>query len=108
MIFETVALIGIARVIDGDTLELQHPIAPPFRIRLEAIEAPERHTPAGKRATADLAALIEGKWIICDLRMKRTGWPKTTYRRLVANCSVNGIDLAPLILESPWIAEAQP
>ena len=84
--FAALTLFGQAAVIDGDTIELRSPIAPPARIRFQGVSAPERHTPAGKAATAWLIGLAQGQWVYCDLQIKRNGWPKKSWARFVGRC----------------------
>jgi len=67
------AISGVARVVDGDTIAVNH-----IRIRLEGIDAPETGQTCsarfsglwhcGRQATAALAALIEGKRVRCERR----------------------------------------
>jgi endonuclease YncB( thermonuclease family) len=76
------AISGPARVIDGDTIEVNHQ-----RIRLWGIDAPERDQPGGAQATAYLQRITLNESVSCN--------PRDTdrYHRIVAKCSVLGRDL---------------
>lgn len=76
------AMDGPARVIDGDTLVIAHE-----RIRLQNFNAPEMDQPGGQQAKARLQAITRGKTVHCD------GKARDKYARLVARCSVNGVDI---------------
>lgn len=86
------AIIGPARVIDGDTIEIGAK-----RIRLEGIDAPEAgqecsRPPEGKwscgeTATRELAALVAGKDVRCDSR----GLDR--YGRTLAVCWVGSVEI---------------
>ena len=74
-------------VVDGDTLKLGG-----ATYRLWGIDAPEIHQlcgdwPAGKEAARTLAALMQGRTVVCEA--------KTTdrYGRTVAICRADGADL---------------
>jgi endonuclease YncB( thermonuclease family) len=81
-------IIGEARVIDGDTLDVG-----PVRIRLHGIDAPEAGQRCGKavggtwrcgdHATARLAELVGGKEIECAAR------DRDQYGRIIAVCYVD-------------------
>lgn len=86
------SLTGEARVIDGDTIDLDG-----TRIRLEGIDAPETGQHCARRivgewacgtaATAALIHLLEGKRVHCDDR----GTDK--YGRTLAVCFAEGLDI---------------
>ena len=74
-----------ARVIDGDTLEING-----VRIRLRGVAAPERNEPGGAEATMKLMTL--SKTVRCSL----TG--KKTYKREVGTCWVGTTDLGAALI----------
>lgn len=91
-------LIGLAVAIDGDTLRIDGQ-----RIRLHGIDAPEsrqecrieqRPYPCGREATAYLAALIAGGTVSCTER------DRDRHRRVVAVCTVDGRDIAAVLVEA--------
>lgn len=86
------AVVGTARVIDGDTIAIGD-----RRIRLHGIDAPERHQTCerrnnvwgcGKFAQTLLSDLIGGEEVVCDITVEHD-----KYDRSVAVCSVAGRDL---------------
>jgi endonuclease YncB( thermonuclease family) len=88
---------GIARVLDGDTIEVLRPAAAPLTVRLEGIDAPEggqrcQRRPAGEwdcgqAATYALRLLAEGRPVACDdLGLDR-------YGRTLGLCRVDGRDI---------------
>lgn len=80
--YPALALDGPARVIDGDTMVIAHE-----RIRLQNFNAPELDQPGGQQAKAKLQQITRGKTVHCD------GKARDKYARLVARCSVNGVDI---------------
>ncbi|MCB1538603.1 MAG: thermonuclease family protein [Rhodospirillales bacterium] len=77
---------GHAQVHDGDTIRIGQ-----ASIRLWGIDAAELKqrcggTPCGEQARAALAAIIDGRVVTCFPHGK-------SYRRIVARCSVDGMDL---------------
>lgn len=86
------ALIGVARVVDGDTIDIND-----TRIRLEGIDAPEAGQTCkrkwvgswscGAAATTALAKLVAGKAIACESR----GVDK--YGRMLGVCFADGRDV---------------
>ena len=94
------ALEGVARVVDGDTLELAGE-----RVRLWGIDAPERSQTCrlaaqawrcGRSAADALGRLLEGREVRCEPR------DRDRYGRVVAVCTVNGSDLAATMVRAGW------
>lgn len=71
------------RIVDGDTFETKTE-----RVRLFGIDAPERNQPGGPQATEALRRLIGKAAPSC------TEVDEDRYGRMVALCSVNGVDLS--------------
>ena len=92
---------GPARVIDGDTIEVQDQ-----RIRLHGIDAPERSQtcllqgqryPCGIDATDSLRELVSGKQVSCDAIYR------DRYGRTFAVCVIpGGIDLGRAMVRQGW------
>ena len=92
---------GPARVIDGDTIEIQDQ-----RIRLYGIDAPERSQtcllegrryPCGIDATEALRELVRGKEVSCD------GLGRDRYGRTIAICVIaGGIELGRTMVLQGW------
>jgi endonuclease YncB( thermonuclease family) len=84
---------GLAFVIDGDTLDIGRD-----RIRLHAINAPERHEPGGLAATKALKSIIAGRPVRCV-------WDGSKTRgRYVAICRVGGTDVARELVRKGYAA----
>lgn len=75
---------GIARVIDGDGLEIAG-----RDVRLWGINAPEWDAAGGAASTEHLAAMIAGRPVVCT---QAPGQDR--YRRFLGVCAVDGRDLA--------------
>lgn len=92
---------GIARVSDGDSLVVTR-----LRIRLEGIDAPELRQsclradgaewPCGRHARDALLRFAGGGAVMCE------GWSRDRYDRLLARCTVAGLDLARAMVEEGW------
>jgi endonuclease YncB( thermonuclease family) len=98
---QTKTIEGRTRVIDGDTLKIGK-----SRIRLHGIDAPESkqrckdkelsHWLCGQAATKALKEKIDGKVVQC-LSDK-----KDRYKRYIAICSVEGINLNQWLVLNGW------
>jgi endonuclease YncB( thermonuclease family) len=95
-------IIGRARVIDGDTIDIAG-----ARIRLKGIDAPEldqtctdpRGEPwaCGKAATRELRAHVQRQELTCDTR------GLDQYRRVLAICSLpDGADINAWMVQQGW------
>jgi endonuclease YncB( thermonuclease family) len=95
-------LIGRARVIDGDTVDISG-----TRVRLEDIDAPEANQtcvdskgqawPCGKIATDQLRAHVNGREVNC----RPSGFDR--YRRVLAVCSLpDGSDVNAWMVRQGW------
>lgn len=78
------AALTVARVIDGDTLDLSDG----RRVRLAQVDAPERNECFGSQSTATLVELANGKSV--ELRRPPNGPEKDRYGRTLADVSVGG------------------
>jgi endonuclease YncB( thermonuclease family) len=100
-------LVGPARVIDGDTLEIHG-----TRIRVWGIDAPEsdqlcrnggrEHYRCGQIAANDIDAFIARRPVKC-IEVDRD-----QYKRAVAVCTVAGIDLADWMVRRPEVIGITP
>lgn len=93
---EARSIVGQARVIDGDTIEIDG-----TRIRLFGIDAPELDQrcddrPAGRTAKAILDNFIGRRAVTCA----RTGTDR--YGRVIAKCEVDGQDLGETMVWLGW------
>ena len=93
-------LSGLARVIDGDTLEVNG-----VRVRLDGIDAPEQDQPCrsrgrrwlcGLEAARVLSNLLRGGQVACEVR------GRDQYGRVVATCSIGGRDINAWMVEEGW------
>jgi endonuclease YncB( thermonuclease family) len=84
-------IVGLARVVDGDTL-----VVVGVRVRLAGIDAPEQRQQCwrpqgvwscGRIAQAVLDAMVDGRTVTCA----EAG--RDRYRRVVAVCAVDGVEL---------------
>lgn len=93
-------IIGVASVIDADTLEIHN-----TRIRLHGIDAPEskqyctiddKSYRCGQRAALALDALIANSTLRCK------GNKKDRYKRLIAVCYLKDKDINAWLVENGW------
>lgn len=91
---------GLARAIDGDTIEVGG-----SRIRLHGIDAPENGQlccaggngwPCGRQASRTLAERIDGRRVDCE------GRGRDRYGRIVATCRADGRDLGAWLVSRGW------
>jgi endonuclease YncB( thermonuclease family) len=92
---------GLARIIDGDTVEVQGQ-----KIRLHGIDAPESKQqcqrskdefwPCGKQATLSLVEKINGSQILCE------GRDQDRYGRVIAVCFSGETDLNAWMVSHGW------
>ena len=75
-------VVGSARVVDGDTLDIGG-----NRVRLYGIDAPEAGQVHGQAAVTALASLASGKEVHCR------GTERDAYDRLLATCRVGDLEL---------------
>jgi endonuclease YncB( thermonuclease family) len=93
----------VKTVIDGDDIELCDGSGACTRIRLCGIDAPERTCPGYGAAREGLRAVAEGKQARCI--QVGSGTPcdgkskPTSYNRIVAQCFVDGTDVAGSLVE---------
>tara|TARA_A100001011_G_C13625136_1_gene561680 strand:+ start:57 stop:521 length:465 start_codon:yes stop_codon:yes gene_type:complete len=80
---------GIARIIDGDTIEIDKE-----RIRFGGINSPERNEVGYKLAKDKLIKKIKNKTLFC-IREKS----KDRYSRTVAECFVNGQSISSFMVK---------
>jgi len=94
---DPIIVAGMAKVIDGDTVEIRGE-----RVRIHGIDAPEteqtcdlagRTIPCGQEATEALARRVGRNQVTC------TGTERDRYDRLIAVCLVGGIDLGGWLIE---------
>jgi endonuclease YncB( thermonuclease family) len=101
---ELTACAPAARVADGDTI-----IVGRTHYRLWGIEAPDLHQtcaegwPAGLEARRTLQALVGERRVVCEYR------GSDAYRRTVALCRSNGVDLGAAMVSAgmAWAAPRQ-
>ena len=93
-------LTGTARVIDGDSLEINGE-----RLRLHGIDAPESRQlcrrdgapwRCGEDATRALAGMIGGRAVTCQ------ELDRDRYGRMVVRCAVAGADLGEWLVVNGW------
>ena len=91
---------GKAKIIDGDTLHINK-----NKIRLHGIDAPEKNQkcifknkkwPCGKKSTIELKKLINNQNVKCKIK------DIDIYKRYVAICTVNKINLNQIMVKKGW------
>jgi endonuclease YncB( thermonuclease family) len=94
------AVVGVASVIDGDTIEIHGQ-----RIRLYGIDAPEASQPCdldgkpwrcGQASANALAEYVGRRTVTCEPR------DRDRYGRLVAACSVGGANISAWMVREGW------
>lgn len=84
-------------MVDGDTLRCANVEEANGRVRLARIDAPERGEPGHQEASDALAALINGREVMCqqvDATPRLAGFQEhDRYGRVVAFCRVGSVDL---------------
>src|SRR4030095_6649971 len=98
---EAANLVGVASVIDGDTLEIHGQ-----RIRLLGVDAPEspqycylaggKKWRCGQTAALQLQDFIGNQTVTCEKKGRER------YRRIVALCFAAGHDLGAWLVENGW------
>ena len=78
---------GVARVIDGDTVEVAG-----HRVRLNGVAAPERSEPGGAEAASGLLRIVAGRTVRCTLNGERT------HGREVGVCRVGDLDVGGAVI----------
>ena len=90
-------IVGKARIIDGDTLDIGRQ-----RVRIHGIDAPETHqtcdqagqvVPCGHEAAEALERKVGRSQVTC------TGTERDQYDRLIAVCEVAGVDVGSWLVE---------
>jgi endonuclease YncB( thermonuclease family) len=98
--FSTINPLGVAKIADGDSLELAGE-----RIRLRGIDAPEFNQtcrrgatayPCGRQARTALRQLTDGRQVSCQ------GWERDRFGRLLAICTAGGIELNRQQIADGW------
>ncbi|MGE3142369.1 MAG: thermonuclease family protein [Hyphomonadaceae bacterium] len=89
-------IVGYARIIDGDTVEIDG-----HRIRFPGIDAPERRqacggAPVGQMATAALERITAGKRLVCAPR------GADDYGRTLADCRADGESVSARLVREGW------
>lgn len=81
----------VTHVRDGDTIEIAGQA-----IRLNGLHAPELDEPLGAQARSFMAAMVDGREIVCELNGERS------YDRLVGRCFLDGEDIAASLVASGY------
>ena len=86
---------GIARAIDGDTIEINKE-----KIRFGGINSPERNEVGYRLAKYELKEKIKNNTLVC-MREK----DKDKYRRTVAECFINGESLSSFMVKKGYACD---
>lgn len=101
MLCLTFCLFG-AWAIDGDTLGFTDLSGERLSLRLWGVNAPEKRTPEGPKATEALSDLIEGQMLECDIT--NVG----SYGRFVGQCWLpDGTDLGCELIKAGFVEELE-
>ncbi|WP_308917179.1 thermonuclease family protein [Jannaschia sp. LMIT008] len=94
---QSVTITGVAKVFDGDTLDIG-----PVRIRLHGIDAPESRQSCttsgggtwacGAAAASRLSVIVEGGPIACE------ALDRDPYGRIIARCRADGADIGETLV----------
>ena len=93
-------IIGKAKIIDGDTIHINQ-----NKIRLHGIDAPERNQQCtyrskkwlcGKQSTLELKKIINNQIIKCQTL------DVDKYKRYVANCYINNLNINQIMVQKGW------
>ena len=93
-------IIGKAKIIDGDTIHINQ-----NKIRLHGIDAPERSQQCtyrsqnwlcGKQSTLELKKIINNQIIKCQILNV------DKYKRYVANCYINNLNINQIMVKKGW------
>jgi endonuclease YncB( thermonuclease family) len=91
---------GAARIVDGDSIELDG-----LRVRLRGIDAPE-YKQMCKRGGQDYACGRQSREALLRMTDRRTvactGWRNDQYGRLLGDCSADGVDLNREMVAQGW------
>lgn len=89
-------LVGVASVVDGDTIEIRG-----TRIRLSGFDTPERGSMCGQTNVYQAAALALSDFIGSrNVECAVSGTDQ--YDRTIATCSVKGTDLGTHMVQNGW------
>lgn len=91
-----VEMVGVASIVDGDTIEMHGK-----RIRIQGYDTPERNTLCGsvnvdQKASLALSDFVGTRTVTCTDTGERNN------NRIVARCSVGGVDFGDHMVEQGW------
>jgi len=93
---ESNQIIGVASVVDGDTIEIHDQ-----RIRLSGYDTPERGARCGDANVYQAAALALSDFV-ANRTVTCTPTGTDSYNRVTATCSVAGTDLGAFVVSQGW------